>query len=399
MKHDIRNRNTQRGAVLAIGLILLAVATLVTLTAMNTGVMQESMTANQDNNARSFMAAEAGGAELVSWVNAQLKEHGKLTGAPALLGTVGGDSSITYKMDLHPDSASWTSFPLKVLIEGRTLAADNATVLARTELLVEWREPTRTGPNPPAAISCFHGPCSIRAGAGRGASEGYGTISGFNHPVPSYQPKPCGGKGCRTKPIGDDMTAPVVPAVFFGEGAEGSSVGIQGGVYDAYEGLGPDGEHVIGQDESVAVKAGDAIYPPDDNGNSTAPTWESVFNGEEPKTDIEIFSYVDDKGKETITKKGILVVDTDFEMKGTSLFDGVIVIRNCGSITMGGNPNVYGAIIIDAVNADGNACTQPYDPFKGNGTPAVRFVGGPGGGGSSVGTGGTGITIWTEYHP
>ena len=58
----VRNmKKSQRGAALAIGLILLAVASLVTMTSMNTGVMQERMTANQDNNARSFMAAEAGG--------------------------------------------------------------------------------------------------------------------------------------------------------------------------------------------------------------------------------------------------------------------------------------------------------------------------------------------------
>ena len=226
MKHDIRNRNTQRGAVLVIGLILLAVATLVTLTAMNTGIMQESMTANQDNNARSFMAAEAGGAELVSWINAQIAAQGQITGphpTSETPGEVGGDSSITYKMNLQ--SASWESFPLKVLIEGRALAADNTTVLARTELLVEWSEPPPLGPNPPAAISCFNGPCSISAGAGRGADEGYGTVSGFNHPIPSLN---CTGAGCRMQPIGDDRTKPAVPAVFL-EDWNNSSVSIQGG--------------------------------------------------------------------------------------------------------------------------------------------------------------------------
>ena len=390
MKHDIRNRNTQGGAVLAIGLILLAVATLVTLTAMNTGVMQERMTANQDNNARSFMAAEAGGAALVSWINEELNEHGQLTGAPALSDTVGADPSIEYEMRLHPDSSSWTTLPLKVLIEGRAFAADNDTLLARTELLVEWNEPPLRGPNPPAAISCFNGPCSISAGAGRGADVGYGTVSGFNHPIPSLD---CTGAGCRMQPIGEDRRKPAVPAVFLDD-PTGSSVGLQGGNHDAYQGLGPDGSAVKGKDESVAAAPGDAIYP-------TAPTWESVFNGEEPTTNLESGRTVGAiTGNET--EVGTLVIDSDveLEMKGTSLFVGVIVIRNCGSLVMKGNPNVYGAIIIDATRpaADGGRekCTQPYDPFKGNGTPAVRFVGDLGGGGSGVGTDKRGITIWHE---
>jgi hypothetical protein len=387
MKHDIRNRNTQRGAVLAIGLILLAVATLVTLTAMNTGVMQERMTANQDNNARSFMAAEAGGAELVSWINTEIAAHGQITGphpASVTPEEVGGDSSITYVMNLY--SASWTSFPLKVLIEGRALAADDATVLARTELLVEWREPPRRGPNPPAAISCFNGPCTIKAGAGRGADEGYGTVSGFNHPIPSLD---CTGAGCRMQPTGPDRLTPAVPAVYL---EQSGSVGLQGGNHDAYQGLGPDGSAVKGKDESVAASPGDAIYPNDADGNSTAPTWQSVFGENEPETLLESGNTSLSGMSGNATEVGILVVNgEDLVVTGTSLFVGLIVIRDCGTLQMKGNPNVYGAIIVDATS-----CGPNYDPFGGSGTPAVRFVGGPGGGGSGVGTDGSGITIWSE---
>ena len=387
MTPALPNRNTQRGAVLAIGLILLSVATLVTLTAMNTGIMQESMTANQDNNARSFMAAEAGGADLVSWV---IANEGLPTTDPQLTGTVDGDPLMTYELDTHPTSNTWSERPLRVLIEGRSLSAGGA-VLARTELLIEFEgDPPPSWPDAPAAISCFNGPCSIEAGRGKGADQpnaeqSFGLVSGYNHPIPTL---PCGGDNCRTQPQDLDRNTPAVPAVYLGEGAEGSSVSLQAGNpggrnpggsdWPRYQGLGPDGTAVEGNDtDSVAVGPDAAIYPRDGE-NSTAPTWDNIFP-EDPKSNPEA---------------GILVIDTDYTMTGTSIFVGVIVIRNCGSLTMSGNPNVYGAIIIDA-----EGCPQPYKPFGSNGTPAVRFVGGEEGGGGT-GTGGSGlVTRWSEYLP
>ena len=233
MTHGLPNRKTQRGAVLAVGLILLVVATLVTLTAMNTGIMQESMTANQDNNARSFMASEAGGSDLVE---AWLDESSWPANVP-LSGNVGGDKSITYTVELlGDDDPSWTDSTLNVLVVGRALAADNATLLARTDLLIQLDRgdpPPPGGPppiNPPAAISCFNGPCTIQAGAGRGADKKwgdvrYGTVSGWNHPIP---PLDCTGAGCRMQPQAEDRIMPAVPAVFLDK-RESSSVSVQGG--------------------------------------------------------------------------------------------------------------------------------------------------------------------------
>ncbi|MBA4253170.1 MAG: hypothetical protein C0441_04410, partial [Comamonadaceae bacterium] len=96
VKQIFKPRSTQRGAALAIGLVLLAVASMVTITSLNTGVMQERMAASQDNHARSFMAAEAGGARLVAWVNA----NGWPTTIPApftgVTRVVSTDPSITF---------------------------------------------------------------------------------------------------------------------------------------------------------------------------------------------------------------------------------------------------------------------------------------------------------------
>ena len=433
MKHGLQNRNTQRGAVLAVGLILLVVATLVTLTAMNTGVMQERMTANQDNNARSFMAAEAGGAELVvAWLD-EISWPTNVT----VSGTVGGDPLIGYEVTRLSDS--WTDSPLNVLIEGRALAADN-TLLARTELLLQLERgdpPPPGGPppvNPPAAISCFNGPCTIKAGAGRGADVEFGTVSGFNHPVP---PLDCTGAGCRLQPQDNDRILPAVPAVFLTH-PDGSSVGLQGGNHNAYQGLNQDGTAVvIGRDMTVAKTSDDyplepapldpdplepdplepdplepdplepAPLDPEPSLVSTAPTWESVFPEPDfpdnnPQTQLESGNTSIGGMSGNDTEVGILVVNgEDLVVTGTSLFVGLIVIRDCGTLQMKGNPNVYGAIIVDAKRSDGTSCGPNYDPFGGSGTPAVRFsrapLSGPPDGGTGTGTGGsTGVRSWSE---
>jgi len=108
MKQINPNHITQRGVALAIGLILLAVTSMVTVTALNTGAMQERMSANQDNQARAFMAAEAGGASLVTWI----RENGWPTennSHPLQNNMVVSNPSTTFTLNLQ--SSSWIISP------------------------------------------------------------------------------------------------------------------------------------------------------------------------------------------------------------------------------------------------------------------------------------------------
>jgi len=378
VKQIFKPRSTQRGAALAIGLVLLAVASMVTITSLNTGVMQERMAASQDNHARSFMAAEAGGARLVAWVNA----NGWPTTIPApftgVTRVVSTDPSITFRMT----SSAWTASPLVVEVEGHARTPDGNTVLAQTRLRIELERTPGGGSTPPptaaprvnapAAISCFGGPCGITAGAGRGADEGFGTVSGFNHPIP---PLNCSGGGCRMQPQGADRTMPAVPAVFLTHSV-GSSVGVQGGGnFNAFQGLNRAGTGVAIENDIDAARL-PSNYPNNPDGTSTAPTWDSVFGAGTPPPQTSLES-----GRTTLTaiggsnfEVGTLVVDgQDLTMQGNALFVGLIVIRNCGTLRMSGNPNVYGAVIVDARRANGTACPTNYDPFGGAGTPAVRY--------------------------
>ncbi len=62
------NRNFQNGAALAIGLILMAVATLVSVTAMHVAGTEERIAANQREVSVAFMAAETGLSQAISWL-------------------------------------------------------------------------------------------------------------------------------------------------------------------------------------------------------------------------------------------------------------------------------------------------------------------------------------------
>lgn len=410
--HITSGRRSQRGAALAIGLILLAVASLATVASISAGTMHERMSANQDNHARAFMAAEAGGADLVAWIRA----NGWPTASnhPALQNQViAGNPSIAFTLTLR--SASWSASPLDVLIEGRALSVDGASVLARTPLLVSLQRPPPPAPPPPvnapAAISCFDGRCRIIPGTGRGADEGFGIISGFDHPIP---PLNCSGGGCRMQPQGANRTMPAMPAVFLThepDDADDQDDRRGGrpreGGFNAFQGLDSDGDGIVrGNDlDDVAREPDD--YPDDPvTGVSTAPTWTSVMGGDVPRTRLESgrtgLAEIGGSGVEV----GTLVLDGQhLDLRGNALFVGLIVIRNCGTMRMNGNPNIYGAVIVEATRSDGTACPPDYSPFVGSGTPAVRYSSAalvraanpPGVGVSGPAPNGVKVLRWTEF--
>jgi hypothetical protein len=399
----------QRGAALAIGLILLAVASLVTITSINTGVMQERMSANQDNHARAFMAAEAGGASLIASIN---PPNGWPTTNP-LPGTnnlIAGNPSITFTLSLRAPSTSWAVRPLNVLVEGFARSADGNTVLARTQLLVELRPPAADAP---AAISCFRGPCGITAGSGGGANVGYGNVSGFNHPIPEN----CQGRSCRVEPLypDDARTGSVtaMPAVYLEvlvhptDPTRRSSIG--GGSADTFQGLNRTDTGIASGNNIDVVARIREDYPPDPTtGLSTAPTLNSVFGTPVPPATSSVPTTTRlESGRNTLSsiggsneEVGTLVINGGtFSMRGNSLFVGLIIIRNCGTLDIGGNPNIFGAVIVDARHADGSDCPRDYAPFVGNGTPAVRFSRDALQSAANISGSGPGVDVvrWTEF--
>jgi len=370
-------QSAQRGAALVIGLVLLAVASMVTITSLNTGMMQERMAANQDNHARSFMAAEAGGARLVEFVSNGWPTADRFP-PEALTRVVLNDPSITYTITRHANPPPpWTTSPLAFEVVGHARTPDGSTVLAQTRFLIELvQDPPPPPPPPPpgggasplnapAAASCFGGPCIIRAGSGGGSNLGFGTVSGFNHPIPLLV---CSGGNCRTRPEG----MPAVPAVFLTH-EDGSDVVVQGGGgggADAFQGLSRDGTGITKTNNIYAAHF-PSHYTDRPSGPLPVPTLASVIGPptEPPTTRLEgggtSLTGLDGSRAEV----GIWVIDgRSATMVGNSMFVGLVVIRNCGTLSVQGNPNIYGAVIVDATG-----CGQNYRPIAGSGTPAIRY--------------------------
>ncbi|NDY94273.1 pilus assembly PilX family protein [Wenzhouxiangella limi] len=147
-------QNRQQGVALAIILILLFIATLVGITGMNAGLMQERMTANTNNKAISFMAAEAGGAQFWDWLQQEFADGtldwtdddwrtGWTNALPASLPqnpTPNVGASGYFWID---PALSWTDDDVTVTVRGVSLTGNE--VLAQTALAVEFERPQSGG--------------------------------------------------------------------------------------------------------------------------------------------------------------------------------------------------------------------------------------------------------------
>lgn len=351
----LTSRKHERGASLIVGLVLLLVATIVVFAGVRGTQMQERMASNFNNKAISHMAAEAGASRVVDWaVNLNdLTAIEDLTAAlEAEFGTetqVDAQGRGFFRVVNVNEVEGW------VEVLGLARPDADGPVLARSSIRVDRVVGTsdRLGPSAPAAISCFGGPCSIDYGTGGGNPKDP-NVSGFDYDPPDdfY----CTGDACRQYTYnepGDGESAK--PAIYLDEG--GTVV---------------DGNNVVFLGEPDPVVSNDGEPDPWTEDPDTWPvdTTNSVNLGtrNEPVYAEMIAPGFIDRGA------GVLVIngtDAIIDIVGTSYYEGLILIKNCGTITASGTPHVYGAIIIDATG-----CAQPYDPFKGNGRPTVLYSSG-----------------------
>jgi Tfp pilus assembly protein PilX len=114
LPHANMQRNYQRGAALAVGLMLLVVITLLAISGMNTSILELQMAGNSQFRQNAFQNAETG--LQVTRIDPLMKAIDKTTSVPAA--TVSGVSSETYTVTVHqscdqgmhgppPDGYSW----------------------------------------------------------------------------------------------------------------------------------------------------------------------------------------------------------------------------------------------------------------------------------------------------
>ncbi|PSL15857.1 PilX-like prepilin protein [Marinobacterium halophilum] len=421
----------QQGAVLLVGLILLAILMIGATSLMNATISDERMTGNSKTHTEAFFAAEAGRRAFVDHVTAANmddstpdkkaekiakaqqnwdKVYGQVTknwgpnekprNLPNFAGIPfannGNGPASTYTVMAEPifegGSATPTPGKLKLISLGQT---GNAQRMIGFDLDVGGGGIGM--PPAPAAISCFGGACNVQAGAANDAP-----ISGQNHPVPN---EGCTGSACWVDPVDADKA--VVPAVFFSDYSD-SDVTLQGGSNGkkkkAFTGLDRfnssdenNTDVASGKDKSSGAVWGPNDYPDDTDGNNTAPK-DTDYVGKDGKFMKDIFKAAAnaDSSLGTInnpkasvinpatdnfnmpgsTAGGLLIIEgTDengnpgtLSNQGTGAYAGLIVIRDCNEVNFGGNFSVYGAIIVDATG-----CPEGYTPFAGNGTPDVKY--------------------------
>ena len=134
----------QRGAALAIGLILLVVATLLAVTAMRGTVTDERLASSQRQISEAFMAAETGISEAINWFNTgnNYRDYptgfwGNKTAALADIGTGATRSGI-----------EWGISDLNFVDDKVTIEARGFVIATGTERIVrvDYRRPLLSGP-------------------------------------------------------------------------------------------------------------------------------------------------------------------------------------------------------------------------------------------------------------
>lgn len=384
----------QRGAVLAMGLILLLLATIVTVVSMKGSQMQERMASNMDNKAVSFMAAEYGAAAFREWLRGELEASGEWPDEAAWNAQVAMPRSQADRIVAGAglgrywfDEVDWTPVQVSLVSVGQSISAGLA--LGEARVRVEFDAPAFGSGGfmpPPAAISCLGGGCGLVAGA-----SAINRIDGRDHEVPpdTVSGVGCSGNSCWMDPRLDGE--PPAPSVFLTDRA-GSQIGGGNPANSPFCGanndLGSDQEVVCGRTTDMNSAWDPSHYTNDPvTGESTAPSADQYFGPDSAFypiltgsgsaewgtwSDPKITYYDPDSSSNPTgdeNNAGVLIIDgVDYSRSGTGLFAGVVVVTGCGSVSTGGNFNIYGGILIDA-----RGCPDGYDPFNGAGTPSVRF--------------------------
>lgn len=395
----------QRGAALGVGLILLLAMTLSGVFILNSSIMDERMSANHRSQTNAFLAAEAGLLKSQRFLDDNWNAWSASSCVP-------GESASLFNDESYANDASFNVIGFDCSPQlGVTLRSegfiDNLGV--SRVLTARYEPPMPDGPGPgdaPAAISCLGGGCRLVAGNAANAK-----IDGRDHALP---PDGCNGSSCWLNPI---TAGDAAPSIFLTDPAAsniagGSNAG--GGNEGSFCGLRVDGSATgCGRNNSTDQFWNPSLYPVDADGNPTVPTAEAFIDDSAmgqitadgasvelgTRSDPKVTYYdprltPDPPGN--ANNAGVLIVDgVDFNRNGTGTFEGLIIIRGCGSISLGGNFNVYGAVLVDARGCEDE--NGVYDPFSGNGTPSVRFSSEALAGASGLIPGGAGgLQNWAE---
>jgi hypothetical protein len=156
MSNSLKDKQNQTGAVLIISLLLLLVASIVTVSSMRGSGMQERMVANQNQQSIALMSAETGASEFWRWISDSLVDWDNTSwrnswqDEPSLPSTSTGTPIVGgagyYWIDPSTD-ITWLSDRAILSVNGAAIS-DSGDLLSQTRIQIELLRPTPGGVNP-----------------------------------------------------------------------------------------------------------------------------------------------------------------------------------------------------------------------------------------------------------
>lgn len=353
----------QRGAALGVGLILLLAMTLSGVFILNSSIMDERMSANHRSQTNAFLAAEAG----LLKSQRLLDDNWNVWSAS---NCVPGESANLFNDESYANDTSFNVIGFDCSPQlGVTLRSegfiDNLGV--SRVLTARYEPPAPDGALPgdaPAAISCLGGGCNIQPGQGKSSIDGR-----------DYNLPPWDSSTNQYRPSDNRLTGEVMPSLFLSD-RSASQVGSGKG---QFEFCGSERNNCSSNNDVLQFYSEDSF--PVVDGQPTHPTAEQFFEPGTPIGDLTssdsgwgtrespVVSIVTTNQDASRRGAGILIVDgATLTMDGNDRFEGLVVVRGCGSLSLKGTPVIYGAILVDSRD-----CEEGYQPFSQGGTPDVAF--------------------------
>ncbi|WP_063463780.1 PilX N-terminal domain-containing pilus assembly protein [Ectothiorhodospira sp. BSL-9] len=356
-------KNTQRGTVLIVSLIILSMATLIGVVGMNGSFIQERIAGNQKQTTEAFMAAETGLSQVIQDLRDPTFAHwGQRNESLEAIGTqqryLGNDQQVAWQLE----SLTYIGGTATVRVRGWVAATGTERVLEAT------LDRGLGGPSPESAYTCYGPSCQTRTGSNASKTVYY---DGRDWRLPSSAS--CSGSGCNGEMV-DNRDGDKAGIYLIGnDGSDAIGTGNQDGNNR------PDqiqGDPPVRQTDQNASEAGvtvsdwqayaDTLVSRSDTGQIDVNTGNTVdvsqFLGSRSAPTV---NHVTGTGSIRLSGNthgaGVLIVSGDIEIfpaNGTMTFEGLIILRDGARLSSGsGTANVFGSIISltgneDAVDAD-----------------------------------------------
>ncbi|MCG5496902.1 pilus assembly PilX family protein [Ectothiorhodospira variabilis] len=358
------HKSTQRGTVLVVSLIILAMATLIGVAGMNGSFIQERVAGNQKQTTEAFMAAETGMSEVLGILrDASFAHWGDSEESVKAIGDhdrfLGNGQVVAWRLaDL-----SYQGGTARVRIQGEIIATG-------TQRIVEVElDRGLGGPTPESAYTCYGADCTTRTGSNSGSAIYY---DGRDWKVPVEDA--CTGNDCKSEKVAD---------------RSGDKAGIYLIGNDANDAIGTGNQ--AGNNRPDQIRGDPPLRQTDasvSTGGVSANDWNQYADALVSRSDTQpidvnadstnkdISQYLGSRSAPTVSHvtgtgsirlsgnthgAGILIVSGDIEIfpaNGTMTFEGLVILRDGARLSSGsGTANVFGSIISltgneDAVDAD-----------------------------------------------